>query len=214
MSRKLRRMIPLLLVLTMALSLSVFAGSKRAPTYLEQAPTVSAVGVASKPLYTLSLIGGSAVNKEGEAVPGLFVWAEPKQALEPGIHQVPVIFHPVDSKTYASFRFYVSVHAYKLNLTVKKLPTVEEESLGINHPVSELTLYDGVAVNHFEKGRPPIDGHFEFLNPDQKFETAGTYEVPVVFKPADSELYNDAVVTYARNPDRTFKNAYISVTVK
>lgn len=214
MTRKLRRVVPLLLVLTVVLSLTVLAGDDRAPTYLEQTPAVSAVGVASKPLHTLSLIGGSAVNKGGENVPGLFVWADPYQKLEPGIHEVPVIFRPVDSKTYSSFRFYVKVHAYKLNLTVKRLPSVEEESLSVNCPVSDLTLLGGMAVNHFDKSHPPIDGYFTFVNPDQKFDKPGTYEVPVVFKPADSELYNDAVVTYARNPDRTFKNAYISVTVK
>lgn len=214
MTRKLRRVIPLLLILTLVLSLTAFAGDKRAPTYLKKAPTVSAVGIASKPLSTLDLIGGSAVNKTGDPVPGLFVWADPNEVMVPGIHEVPVVFKPTDSKTYSSFRFTVKVHSYKLNLTVKKLPTVEEESLGVNQPVSELTLYDGIAVDHFVKSHPPIDGHFEFLNPDQKFDKAGTYEVPVVFKPANSDLYNDAVVTYARNPDRTFKDAFVTVTVK
>lgn len=212
MIKKLTKSLPLFLAFAIFFTLTAFAQSKE-PVYLETAPTVSAVGVASKDLSSLMLIEGSCVDKEGNPVPGLFLWGNPTAKLEPGIHEVSVVFAPVDSTTYARYRFTVKVHAYKLNLTVKKLPTVEEK-LAVNKPVSELTLYDGVAVNHFDPNHPPIEGHFEFVNPDQKFDKAGTYECAVVFKPEDSELYNDSVVTYARNPNRTFKNAFVKVTVQ
>lgn len=214
MTKKLRRAVPLLLALVMILTLTAFAKDNRLPTYVDEMPTVSGVGTASLPVSSLKLIGGRAVDKWGHPVFGKFVWGNPDLAMEEGIKEVSVTFQPWDSKNYAPCTFTVLVHAYKLNLTVKKLPTVEEKTLGVNKSVSELTLYDGIAVNHFAKGRPPIDGHFEFLDPDQKFDKAGTYDVPVVFKPDNSALYHDGVVTYARNPDRSFKNAFVSITVK
>ena len=213
MTRKLHRAVPLLLALVMLLSLTALAADNRLSTYIDTKPSVSAVGTASKPLSTLNLIGGVAVNQWGFAVPGKFVWGNPDLAMEAGIKEASVIFMPTDSKNYAPCTFTVLVHAYKLNLTVKKLPTVEEK-LAVGKPVSDLTLYDGIAVNHFEPCRPSIPGHFEFVDPQQKFDKAGTYECAVVFKPDDSALYNDAVVTYNRNPDRTFRNAFVKVVVQ
>lgn len=215
MTRKFRRVLPLLLVLVMVLSLSVSA-KKPTPkkTVLAEAPTVEAVGIASNPVSTLKLIGGSATTEKGKAVPGLFVWADPNQIMVPGIHTIPVVFRPTNSAKYAPFTFTVKVHSYKLNLTVKKLPTVEDKKLGVNKPVSELELKDGVAVNHFDRSRDSIEGHFEFLDPEQKFDKAGTYEVAVVFKPDNSDLYNDATVTYKRDANRNFKDAFVTVTVE
>lgn len=212
MTRKLRRAVPLLLILVLLLSLNVFAEDNRLPTHVEYKPAVSAVGIAGKPLSTLDLIGGLAYDQWDQLVPGLFVWGNPKQIMEPGIHEVSVKFQPTDSKNFAPCTFTVKVHAYKLNLTVKKLPTVEGK-LAVNKPVSELTLKDGEAVNHFDKDRPAIAGHFEFVDGEQKFDKAGSYEVAVVFKPDESEIYNDATVTYKRDAYRNFKDAYVTVTV-
>ncbi len=225
MTRKFSRALPLFLALLMLLTLSVSAKKpgKKEPekicpviqlkTVVTEAPSVEKVGVASCALSTLKLVGGSAEDEFGNPVPGVFVWDDPTATMKVGIHEVTVRFVPFWYKSYAECTCTVKVHAYKLNLTVKQLPTVEEKKLAVGKSVSELTLYDGVAVNHFEKGRPAIAGHFEFVDPDQKFDKAGTYECAVVFKPDNSELYNDATVTYARNADRTFKDAYISVTV-
>ena len=213
MTRKLRRAIPLLLALVMLLSLSAFAADNRLPTYIDTLPSVSAVGIASKQLSTLELIGGRAVDQWGHTVIGKFVWDEPTSLMEAGIKDTSVTFQPIDTKNFAPCTFTVKVHAYKLNLTVKQLPKVEEK-LAVGKTVAGLTLSGGTAVNHFEKCRPSVPGHFEFVDTQQKFEKAGTYECAVVFKPDNSDLYNDAVVTYTRNPDRTFRNAFVKVVVE
>ena len=213
MTRKFRRVIPLFLALLMVLSLSVYAKNDLLKTVIAEAPTVEKVGVASNPVSTLDLIGGYAVDEDGNWVPGYFVWGNPDFAMEPGIHEVSVRFIPFWNMFYAESTCTVKVHAYKLNLTVRRTPTVEGK-LAVNKSVSELELKDGEAVNHFDKERPAIAGHFEFVDPDQKFDKAGTYEVPVVFKPDNDKLYNDATVTYKRDANRNFKDAYVSITVE
>ena len=213
MSRKLRRAIPLLLALIMLLSISVYAKDNRFKTVIAEAPKVEKVGIASNPVSTLELKGGYATDEDGNWVPGYFVWGNPDFAMEPGIHEVSVRFIPFWNKLYAESTCTVKVHAYKLNLTVKRVPTVEGK-LAVNKPVSELELKDGVAVNHFDRSRDSIEGHFEFLDPEQKFDKAGTYEVAVVFKPDNSKLYNDATVTYKRDANRNFKDAYVNITVE
>ena len=213
MTRKFRRAIPLVLALVMILSLTAYAADNRLQTYVDELPTVSAVGVASMKLSTLELKGGKAVNLWGRRIPGKFVWGNGDQIMEPGIHEMTVVFQPYDTKNYAPCSFCVKVHAYKLNLTVKKIPTVEEK-LAVGEAVGSLTLVDGIAVNHFDKLHPPIDGHFEFVDSEQKYDEPGTYECPVVFKPENSDLYNDSTVTYIRNPDMTFKNAFVRIVVE
>ncbi len=211
MTSKFRRAVPLLLILAMALSLNVFAADP-IPTTIAELPSPSAVGIASKPLYTLDLIGGVGVDPDGNQIIGKFIWGNPRHIMEPGIHRVSITFVP-DDPAYGRCSATVKVHSYKLNLTVKKLPTVEG-TLKVDESVSELKLTDGEAVNHFEQCRPAIDGHFEFVDPEQSFDKKGSYECAVVFKPDDADLYNDATVTYLRNPDRTFRHAFVTVTVE
>ena len=75
-------------------------------------------------------------------------------------------------------------------------------------------LSGGKAVNHYTRNRTVVEGHFEFADPDQKFDKAGTYEIPVVFKPDDTLRFNDSVYTYVRTcKNGPFKAAAVTVTV-
>lgn len=213
MNRKFFRALPLILALMMILSLSVSAGDTRQPTYVKEAPTSSGVGTASMALRTLSLVGGSAVDKNGKPVSGYFVWAYPDSAMALGLSNVNVSFIPTDTKTYAPCTCTVPIRAYQLSPTVKILPTVEAK-LGVGKPVSELTLKGGMAVYHFDPRHPALPGHFEWMDKDQKFDEAGTYEVAVVFKPDNNRLYTDGTVTYERDNNYNFKNAFVTVTVE
>lgn len=215
MSKKIRRVTLFVLLFAMVLSISAFAATPKKAVTIETKPTTSlGSATADFALSQLGLVGGEAVDSDGNTVPGKFVWNNASEILEAGVYTRGVTFVPTDSNTYANASCFVVVKCYRLNLTVKLLPTVEG-TLKTGEKVSELELTGGRAVNHFQNGRPAIDGHFEFVDKEQSFDKAGEYEVAVVFKPDNSRRYNDTVTTYARKyKNGFFLDAYVKVTVK
>ena len=181
-------------------------------TVAEKPTTTPKAPVVGDLLKTIKLVGGKVVDAEGTPVPGIFSWKAPNTALPYGWATYVCVFTPTNTKV-SPITCNVSVTAYRLNLTVKGLPKADE--LKVGQTISESKLVGGMAVNHFEAGRPSIPGHFEWVDPDEKFDKAGEYERAVVFMPDNAELYNPATVTYARVPgSRLFAEAYVTVTVK
>lgn len=213
MNRKFNRVVLFVLLFAMVLSLSAFAGTPKTKVSIQTAPTVSGVATAGYALSQLTLNGGAAVDSDGNPVDGKFVWSNGGEILEAGVYTRSYTFIPTDKDTYACASGYVTVKAYRLTPTVQMLPEVEGK-LGVDEKVSELKLSGGKAVNHYTRNRAVVEGHFEFADPDQKFDKAGTYEIPVVFKPDDTLRFNDSVYTYVRTcKNGPFKAAAVTVTV-
>lgn len=215
MSKKIRRVTLFVLLFAMVLSISAFAATPKKAVTIKTSPTTDlSCATADFALSQLKLVGGEAVDSDGNTVPGKFVWNNASEILEAGVYTRGFTFIPTDKNSYANASGCIAIKCYRLNLTVKLLPTVEGE-LQTGDKVSELKLVDGKAVNHFQRNNAAIDGHFEFVDPDQSFDKAGEYEVAVVFKPDNARRYNDTVITYARVcKGGNFKEAYVKVTVK
>ena len=203
----------LLIVMVMSLfPVSVFAGKAAISVSLPDIP-VMGVGnfLRDTPIDDAAVY--ITVGEETWQAEGTFAWKNPDiQFKKQGKYTCVCMFIPSgsDAQLISTVSFKVPITVYRLNLVITELPQAAEIPVGSMLKDAELT--GGDAINFFEKNLE-IEGHFEFVEPEEVMEDVGEFERAVRFKPDLGRMYNPTVTTLERDAYGNFLEAFVSVNV-
>lgn len=100
----------------------------------------------------------------------------------------------------------------RICLMIQELPEVFGD-VKAGECLDNAALRGGKAVTNFSPYKE-VHGHFVWADGSETFDATGEFERDVIFIPDNPNAYNPGTLTFARNPDRSFASAKVTVKVK
>ncbi len=158
------------------------------PVLVNDAPTATSVDSGSS-LSASVISGGQVMNpyypEETSALNAKWSWSNPDTVIyESGEYEAKLYIHT--AYVEITKMIYVEVNSAVKATTIAELPTAEIE-FAQELTYNDLVLNGGKAVEYGTETE--VSGSFSVKNPNAKITGIGTYNVPVVFTPDDTENY-------------------------
>ena len=158
------------------------------PVLVSDAPTATSVDSGST-LSSSVISGGQVMNpynpEDTDALNATWYWTNPDEVIyESGEYEATLFIHA--AYEVITEMVYVEVNSIVKGTTITEVPTAEVE-FAQDLTYNDLILNGGQAVEYGTETEVP--GTFSVKNPDGIFTGVGTYNIPVVFTPDDTESY-------------------------